>query len=260
MKKVKEYLNANKRQTVTKDASIMESIRIRFSLIVLIIFIISLVGCSNQTSIKRNLLYTDCQADHLSRETPLTDFFDLYPETVSYNEILLGYLTESITPSNEFIELYDGELAVTNLTPQYSKLYFSVLTQEDAKDVEVTLQYDTGVKESIVIPLVRKNNLVRVSVNLPENAKSVQLVGYTMQETKIAVGECYDLSDANQKKFERVSNNTIKFNCDETHFLIYDKYGDIVDDVTLNGHGTFVTANAAAMLLEVKNDSNIIAQ
>lgn len=228
-------------------------LKMRVSLFLLSLIFI-LTGCGAEAVVQHNSECATVSAHPSIVKKPLSEFVSMYPDALSEEDLILQELNGEV--SSQFVELYDSDkIAITNINPGYTKLSLDVMTPKDVRDVVISLRYNTGEIVSLYISLIPESQLVRASVDMPANAESVQLLSFDYSETNVNVLNVYDLGTRDCKKYKRKSNNTIAFECENTRVLLLSEYGVILDDVTLDGSGTFTTAHAVTRIVEVEENN-----
>lgn len=222
----------------------------------LLISTLFLCGCStNDAVVTHHLLNCSEEEDttNASSTKSLTKFVDLYPKSSkSEAEILSSLLNDDSIELLDYdsIDIEVGVLSVNNITPQYNKLNFSVMTTCDASSLRLYFKFDTGDIESVTLDVVPSGILISSSINLPEKAKKVKLLDFTYTPATIILEKTYEIDECNE--FKHLSNNTISFNCDAGRYLVTTQYGKILDDLELSGKGSVVTANGATHIVKIK--------
>lgn len=215
-------------------------------------------GCVFNVVAQHNYLYaSNCASVDTDNVTsPASDLVDLKrigDQTVSeaYEQILeQGSLLGSFY---NFPDIEVNSFSLNNVEKVCSAISFDAMSTCDIKDVNVVLYFDnTKERVSFTISAMPASTVVQGSVEIPDGAKKVGIYSVTWKDAQIAVGERRDLH-SNDQKLQMISNNSLAFDIvNESRFLIYDSYGTILDDITIAGRGSIVTANGAAFAKEVE--------
>lgn len=222
----------------------------------LLISILVLCGCGKNDAIVTHHLLNCSEKEETIDTTSLkslTKFVDLYPKSSkSEAEILSSLLDDDSIESMDYdsIDIEVGVLSINNITPQYNKLNFSVMTTCDTSSLRLYFKFDTGDIESVTLDAVPSGILISTSIDLPEKAKKVKLLDFTYTPATIIIEKTYEIDECNE--FKHLSNNTIRFSCDAGRYLVTTQYGKILDDLELSGKGSVVTANGATNIVKIK--------
>lgn len=215
--------------------------------------LVQLSGCTTD-AIAVSHMSNICNYVDVNSTKYISDYVSLYPEnTISDTEKILKQLQQGsmLGGLDETIDLDAKDLTIVNIEPKSEKMTCDLMLPYNAKSVKIIFHFDTGDDVKVTIPYLVANNLSFVSVDLPANASKVRVRSYSYDEVALNIGDSIDLK--NNSDFKMLSNNTLSFATkEETRFLVFSKYGIILDDVTLCGKGTTVIANGAAFLRKLE--------